>query len=99
VQAIYVGGMGKQFERFYTALIPSVPLSILLDLPPELAHRREAEHTLEYYQLKRSLYLERAAQWGSTIVTAIDMYQTQETLRQLLGDCLAKKEPPDVTHS
>lgn len=92
VQAIYIGAMGKQFERLYTALIPSVTLSILLDLPPELAKIREAEHTLEYYQLKRGLYLERAAQWRCTIVTAIDIYQTQETLRQLLGDCLTKKE-------
>ena len=88
VQAIYTNVMSSALESLYWNLVPSPTLSILLDVPPEIAQRREGEHELAYYHSKRKLYLERAPRWNSIIIDAIELAETKQEVLHILHNRL-----------
>lgn len=85
IQALYTRMMGPGFARCYWSLIPTPTLSILLDVSPELAQRRENQHLSEYYRAKRELYLEYAALWGAVVIEAAELEDTKQAVRLTLG--------------
>jgi thymidylate kinase len=88
VQAIYTNVMSNTLESLYWNLVPSPALSILLDVPPEIAQQREGEHALAYYQSKRKLYLERVPRWNSIIVDASSLAETKQAVLHILHNRL-----------
>ena len=91
VHALYTGVMGAGFESLYWRVVPSPTVSILLDIPAEVAHQREGKHDLAYYQAKRDLYLKRAPLWRAVVVSAIEREDTQQTVAQILRSYLRKE--------
>ena len=88
VQAIDTNVMSNALESLYWNLVPSPTLSILLDVPPEIAQRREREHELAYYQSKRKLYLERAPRWNSITIDASELAETKQEVLRILHNRL-----------
>lgn len=84
VHALYTATMGHRFESVYWHVVPSPTISVLLDVSPEEALRREGDHGLDYYQVKRQLYLDHAPMWGSIIVSAANMADTRQTVTEII---------------
>lgn len=84
IQALYTKMMGYSMARLYWMLTPSPTLSILLDVSPQLAAQREREHPLEYYGIKRELYLNHAYLWGSTVIQVTGVEETQQAIDHIL---------------
>lgn len=91
VQALYTGLLKQPGVLSYWKLAPVPTVSILLDVPPEIAHRRESEHNLVYYQIKRDLYLKHAPLWGSTVVNAIEIKTTRQQIIEIVYELLEEK--------
>jgi len=92
IQALYSGTMHPSFEHIYWRLIPASSISILLDLPPDIAQQREGEHPLAYYQAKRDLYLKYAPLWRATVVNATEVESTQKSISQILKNYFGDKQ-------
>jgi thymidylate kinase len=85
IQALYTNMMEPGFARWYWSLVPTPTVSVLLDVPPELAQRRENQHLLEYYQAKRGLYLEYAVLWGAVVIEAAKLEDAKQAVSRVLS--------------
>jgi thymidylate kinase len=90
VQALYTGLLKRRGAFSYWELAPIPTVSILLDIPPEIAWKREGEHDLTYYQIKRDMYLKYAPLWRSFIVNAIEMETTRQQIIEIVCEHLGK---------
>jgi len=90
VQGVYTGVIKGKFERFYNKIIPKPTISILLDLSPDTAQKREREHTLSYYQIKRELYLRNALLWEMVVVFEEGIGKTQQEIKKIIDDCVQR---------
>lgn len=93
IQALYTNVMGPSFARWYWSLVPVPTVSVLLDVSPEVAQRREGEHLPEYYRAKRELYLEHASLWGTVVIENAGLKLTRQAVRQVLSEYLESNSP------
>jgi thymidylate kinase len=61
VQAVYTKVMSPSLARIYWRIIPKPTAAFWLQVPPDIAQRREGEHETDYYQVKADLYRYAAA--------------------------------------
>jgi thymidylate kinase len=85
VQALYTDMMGPNLARWYWSLVPTPTVPILLDVPPEMAQRREGQHLSAYYQTKCELYLEYASLWRAVVIEATELEDTKQAVNRVLN--------------